>query len=522
MSHSISRTSRLRLIAAMLGMALTVAAVYVLTCPGRIDLIDGQVRYEVTWNLISRGRAEILDPYVMFVGVRAPSGRVYSSYGPGTPILSVPFVWAGSLGGEDHAHVRRHFFFSLVQPVMGALLAALMVLFYVRLGLTVRRAVFWGLVGAFAMLVWPVSLSSFDQTSHALFVVGSAYLAYQSGAHGSVWRAAAAGLLGGLLFCFQEPYVLMVPGLALTMFAVARTGWRSRLVAFAVGSTVGPALWAVFNFLRFGSPLQTGRFSGSIPILGSPLVGFVSLLVSPGKGILFFSPPIVLAVLGMRWMVRERRWLAAGLLLTVVPHFLFLCSLSFFGSDWCWGPRYLVPASALLCLAMPWHGLEGRWRRLVPVLILSGVVVQSMALSLDHQRFFNGNRFLDYFYVYDPLVYFHHSQLFERPGELIEVAREGVPPSACVFSPTPYPEAVGWCPIGCLERRLAPLWMRQYKVFWLPRPWPLWMPRVAEASRYVPIRGTMTVCLLMLAVGVAVLVLAARRPPPVPDGGALA
>ena len=42
------------MIRAALGVSLVLLGLYVLTSPGRIDMVDGQVRYEVARNWIDR------------------------------------------------------------------------------------------------------------------------------------------------------------------------------------------------------------------------------------------------------------------------------------------------------------------------------------------------------------------------------------------------------------------------------------------------------------------------------------
>jgi hypothetical protein len=41
--------------------------------------------------------------------------------------------------------------------------------------------------------------------------------------------------------------------------------------------------------------------------------------------------------------------------------------------------------------------------------------------------------------------------------------------------------------------------MRYYQVFWLPRPWPLWLPRVSGAKPVSTSRALLTVSVMALA-----------------------
>src|SRR5271157_3599776 len=46
------------------GIFLLVLAIYVLSSPGRIDIIDGQARYDVAYNWLLEGRPVLRDPWI--------------------------------------------------------------------------------------------------------------------------------------------------------------------------------------------------------------------------------------------------------------------------------------------------------------------------------------------------------------------------------------------------------------------------------------------------------------------------
>jgi hypothetical protein len=119
-------------------------------------------------------------------------------------------------------------------------------------------------------------------------------------------------------------------------------------------------------------------------------------------------------------------------------------------------------------------------RQLAVALIAVGFVVQILALSVETQRFFLERRLNDYFWAEQPWFYMKHSALFARVGEFISLSK-GVPPTATLFNSIPVPN---WCtytllgPPPAVPRSLAPLWIQHFKIFYLPRPWPLWMSSV--------------------------------------------
>jgi hypothetical protein len=283
-------------------------------------------------------------------------------------------------------------------------------------------------------------------------------------------------------------------------------------VFIAVGG-VGLIVWAALNYARFGQILFTGKGVNHPAVWGNPLVGSVALLVSPGKSIFLYSPPIALALFGLRQLFTRERALALAVLSTSLAHFALVSSLSFFAGDWCWGPRYFVPVLPLLALGFPFvRRGEGSDRFMVPAIVAAGVLVQLLAISVDHHRFFYERSLPPFFWDGNADFYFRESALLDRPGELMESLTRGVPSEAQTFRPGPYPHLLTYAVFGGWGRgrplQLPPdmffwpakEWMRRYQVFWLLRPWPLWMAKVAHGERPIHITGAISV---LLAIGLS-------------------
>ena len=70
----------LRWMTALSGLFLTVFAAVALSGPGRIDIIDGKVRYEVARSIVDHGDVDIRDPKIVFTVLPGRGGRRYSQY----------------------------------------------------------------------------------------------------------------------------------------------------------------------------------------------------------------------------------------------------------------------------------------------------------------------------------------------------------------------------------------------------------------------------------------------------------
>jgi len=136
------------------------------------------------------------------------------------------------------------------------------------------------------------------------------------------------------------------------------------------------------------------------------------------------------------------------------------------------------------------------------VVVAAGFCIQLFALCVENQWFFFERGFSDFFWE-DSWVYFKHSALLARFGEALSLFN-GLPPAAQYFNSLPVPSLITYAPLGPpadVPRALVPIWMRHFQVFFLPRPWPLWMPRIPVAVRPVNVSAWLTALLGMTVLG---------------------
>ena len=495
-----------------IGVFLLVSVVYVLASSGRIDIIDGQYRFEVAKNIVDDHSIQLMDPYLDF-GVEGITG-VYSPYGIAGSLTGAPLVaLANALGPRSLD--RQQFFFSFTSALFGGATAGLLFLFYVVLGVRFRPALAWTFVAAFATLTFAVAGSVFDQVQHGFFILAACFFALLSARYDSMRFAIAGGVALAVLVNFQETYVIVLPTLAVAALGAATTDPTvrrraiERAIVFMFVGALGILLWMSINNFRFGSLLFSGKGNpGHPPALGNPFIGAPALLFSPGKSLFLYSPPTAAAIAGLAMLYRQERRLGLAILLTSVIYFGMISSLSFFGGDWCWGPRYFASILPLLALGYPFLKLRTRVSRIaVRALIVAGVCVQLLGLSIDHHRYFYGHSLPTFFWYRHSTYYFSHSALFSRPFEIVDSIRHGVPAEAEAFRPGPYPDELTYAVFGMWghPELPAPVWMRLYRVFWLPRPWPLWMRTIAPSDRPIDMRVALLVIGVMAAFGIAAL-----------------
>ena len=522
------------------GLFLLVLGVYALSGAGRIDMVDGQARYDVAYNWLVNGRPILTDKWMSFMSVPGRDGLRYSGYGAAGSVVAMPLVWLGfHVGGADMP--TSQFLFSLTSAVCGAGIALILFLFYLELGVPTRKAIGWTLVSSFATYVWPISNSTFDNAQHAFFVLAALYFAYLSSRRKSGALAAVGGLCAATLFNYQEYFLLIIPILGFatldwqpmenishikrlfqTARSMAQSAWNNpgddrasltRYALFLAMASVGLILALAYNDLRFGSFFNDGKMlhASYPPIWGNPLTGFLTLLVSPGKGVFLYSPPLLLAIFGIGQLWRRKPELVLLIGASSVALLFFLSCVAFEGGDWCWGPRYLTPLLPLWALTFPFATASRSGRNAAFVLVATGVLVQILALSVENQRFFFERGLNDFFWAEYPWYYFNHSALFARFGEAISLSK-GVPATATQFSTIP-----AWsthCLLGPppnVPRAMASVWIRNFKVFFVPRPWPLWMSAVSPMPRPIDVAAWLQVLASMSFVGGALIYLGIRK-----------
>ena len=360
-----------------------------------------------------------------------------------------------------------------------------MFLIFGRLGCLPRRALAYALVVAFCTPLWVYAGSSFDTAPQAFWLTLGAWGAVEAFAANS-WRwALLSGAAFAALVNIQETYVVLT-GCVADVAPISVRTIRERLsqrVVHIIGALVllGLAVVLAYNAFKFGHPLDTGRTTVLHPLVGHPVIGFVGLFFSPAKSVLLYSPTYLCALLGLRRLIRVdgRRFALIGACVAI--HVALTSTLKFWAGEWAWGPRYLIASLPLVCIGLPFWATGATQRRVLGGLCGIGLLVQVMAISVDHQRYYF-ERSLQPFFWLDEMSMYRDSPLLARPSELVDIVRGRDWQAARALVPGPRPFSMTspiFGPSTAEEQARAPQWMRGFLVFSVPRPWPLW-------SRYLP------------------------------------
>jgi hypothetical protein len=178
---------------------------------------------------------------------------------------------------------------------------------------------------------------------------------------------------------------IYLPALAVLIMwgrlTTSRRAAAGRLVWFGIGLLPFVLGLIAHNVLRFGDPLHFGYAGEGFT---TPLwEGMAGLLFSPGKGVFFYAPPLILS--GMLWRRFRRIYPALGGFLAVA----WMAALIFYGTwwawhgGWSWGPRFLLPLIPLSMLPLIVLPDGRRWRVLLVALIVAGALIQIAGVFTD-------------------------------------------------------------------------------------------------------------------------------------------
>jgi len=337
-----------------LALAAGFLILYFATMHGFLSL-DGETMFLQTQSLVERGSLAAENEILRGMNA-APGrdGRMHPIYDLGQPVLGIPFYLAGKAAaaiapaGIHPAFVKR-FFVNLAGPAMGALACLFLFHLLVRLRIPLGAASIATVLFGAGTLIWPYTATYFREPTFAALFTGAVLFAIDP-APRRYGRTAIAGALLAYAIFTKQANAAVVPAFCLYFWLVER--WRAWPRILVIGGLAGCALAAdaAVSLAKFGSlafaGFETERFHGDV------IGGLYGLLASPGKGFLWFSPVLILALAGLGSFRRREPSafvLVIGIAATLIG--LYAAWSHWYGGR-CWGPRFLVPLCPLLAVPL--------------------------------------------------------------------------------------------------------------------------------------------------------------------------
>jgi hypothetical protein len=266
------------------------------------------------------------------------------------------------------------------------------------IGRSRRESIVVGLLFCFCTFNLPSSRDGYEHPYEALLILLSYTTAwqYQRPAnifHNRRWLVGffVAGLLLSLALLFRPTAILAAPGL----FIICKR--LENIVVASCGLTLGIGILGFYNQVRFGSPVETGYLQAWLT--ANPELfdsGFsamkmlpqaVALWMSPGKGLLLYSPILLsLFLIKSDCWKNKSRVIIAIFTTSFIYTFFYASNFAWHGSAWCWGPRYLIPIVPLLTLLIPIPTSSSYIGRTALALVLLSAYVQLGAILVNYKR----------------------------------------------------------------------------------------------------------------------------------------
>jgi hypothetical protein len=407
-----------------LALFLFLNFLYLLTSTGRVHTIDEISAVIQAESIALHGTTAVPQAVgsKVYFGKIGRDGQPHSAYLPGQSVAIVPWYDLGHFLIAKLPGVPAEVQDLVVSmtstwssATFAALAAALVLPLALALGLTVRQGVMLAFVIAVATPMFVYSAWLFTEPLTAALWMGAAVTLFAPGEI-SLRRAAIAGLLLGCAMWVRPATVLApVVFLAAMLARDGRRALRPAMVLALVVGLIGVSILArnqiLFgNVTDFGGPRygEAGRDMGSFNIAWH--VGLEVLLFSPGKSALLFCPLVVLAIPALGRLWRRDRGLAIVCGAVPLVNLLFYGHYSCFEGGYSYGPRYLVPSLALLCVSLAAWFLDPPrwWKKAFAALFAIGLAVQVIGLSTNVLEDMVANHYYDarYFYQtnYSPIT----------------------------------------------------------------------------------------------------------------------
>ena len=363
-----------------LALFIFLFSLYLLTYSPTLHSSDGLAMFSTAESLARRGAWDI--EQIRWMGLQQGTygldDLLYSRKGAGQPLLALPLIWLGLVVPFLGSVTATMLFGSFTTALSGALIY----LYLKKLGYREKTGVIAGLVYGTGTTAWPYAKTFFSDTLAGLLLLITALslLTYRQKGQNRYAFPAGLSLAWAVATRYAEAVFLPVFGLLFLayLFETRRGGNKGTrrqgreavsspdketkelllkaspclplspapplplsLSSFAAPILIIGIALLTFNTLRYGSPLNTGY----LPQETFSAVwwqGILGQLISPGRGLLLYSPVLLLTFFGLKsfWQRHRPEFLAS--LAVIMIHLLLYGKWFMWHGGFAWGPRFLV------------------------------------------------------------------------------------------------------------------------------------------------------------------------------------
>ena len=374
-----------------LALFLFFFSVYVLTGQGSIQSADGKIMFLLTQAMVENHSVSFSE----IVSLSDTPGPQYSKYGLGISVLAIPFYLFGKLlsfllGIE--ASLATQFTVSMINAMLTAL-SCLMVFRIAteRFEFTLRIGLFLALGFGLSTIAWYYSEDFMSEPATTFFLLSAVY--WVTGKDRATRDLLWAGTFLALAVSCRLAALVVIPGFIFYQWMVWAES-AEKDIKQLVMDLLRPAipvvavlmLIMIYNYLRFGGPLETGYEK----ISGRFLLGFFGILFSPGKSLFLFNPLTLFGCLAFMFFLREQRKTALLFGWLIVSHLVLFSFWHSWQGGMSWGPRLMLVVLPYLILPIGFLLREHKQALKIPVLLalVVGILIQLPSVTVNVARYY--------------------------------------------------------------------------------------------------------------------------------------
>lgn len=325
---------------------LCVVAVYV-NSPVQQTGADARLSIHTALAFLRQGNFN-LDMYAAVPGTSYQAlkidGHLYPYYPIGTPLMAAPFLYPYTLWNPNaFADVEQYY--ASAEIIIASIITALTVVTIyaiARLSLPAPYALLLALIAAFCTAAWSTASRGLWQHGPSMLCLALAlYLTLL--AQRRPWLIQLATLPLAFAYVVRPTNSLAI--VVWSLFVLIE--YRRYFVRYLLGLAAVFAAFVAVNLANYGAPLPLYYVQRNLFSLTAIPEGLASILFSPSRGLLVYSPVMALAGVGAVMALRDRtrdrrdRRLHICVVTIVVAQVLLVSTFIDWSGGISLGPRYL-------------------------------------------------------------------------------------------------------------------------------------------------------------------------------------
>lgn len=365
--------------------------------------MDGGDRFKVTESIVEHHTFSVPEG----IGIKGKDGKNYSWYGIGQSLVSIPLYLLGKFISRSFPNIESNYFtefsVSFLNVFIGAGICTFIFIFSLLLGFSKRisftLSILYGICTFSA-----VHIRDSYELQTTMFLLGAFLSLYiYSKKMNKMWLV-ATGIFAGMSITTRfTSSILIVPMVRFLWVKFRKEkmwNFLKALLLFVFCLVPFCIFYLYYNHLRFGSLLERGygkiclgTYGSEIPLTNSYLKSLFGIILSPGKGLLFYSPILLLGIVSFRFFYKKDKLVANLFLMTILLYICFYAIFYFWHGSMCWGPRYLLPIVPLLLIPIGLLMETKKYRRIVTVFVvilsIIGFIIQFPAVVTNYKRYYH-------------------------------------------------------------------------------------------------------------------------------------